>query len=50
MRRLLIALVIASLFMISASVLHIISFTYAAGVATGLLLGGAIWIRARRRD
>jgi len=49
MWRLLIALVIASLFMVSASVLHIISITYAAGVATGLLLGAAIWIRSRRK-
>lgn len=38
MWRLLVALVIATLFVVSASVLHLISVTYAAGVATGLLL------------
>lgn len=45
MWRLLVALVIASLFMVSASILHLISVTYAAGVATGLLLAVVLVVK-----
>ena len=48
MWRLLVALVIASLFMVSASVLHIISITYAAGVATGLLLSVVLVVKKQK--
>lgn len=49
MLRLILALLLAGLLIATSSLLHLISISYLAGVLSGLMLGGVLWLRVRRR-
>lgn len=43
------ALLLAGLLIATSSLLHLISISYLAGLLSGLLLGGVLWLKVRRR-
>ncbi len=49
MVRLALAIILIGLLLTTSTLLHILTTTYLIGMASGLLLGGVLWLRVRRR-
>lgn len=49
MLRFILAVVLCGLLVSLSTILHIISFAYLVGVASGLLLGMVLWLKVGRR-
>ena len=49
MLRFALAVLLVGALVATTSLLHILSITYLAGVLSGLLLGGVLWFKVRRK-